>query len=168
MTPILETPRLFLREMGESEHDFLTEQLGDPDVMRYWPRPLVREEAMEWIQRQRHRYANDGYGYWLMLDKASGAPVGQAGVMMTEAEGTFEAGLGWIVHRPFWRNGYASEAGGHCRNYAFEILGHSRVIALVRPENEPSLGVARKLGMFEERRIRYKDFEHIVFASARP
>jgi len=34
----------------------------------------------------------------------------------------------------------------------------------VRPENEPSLGVARKLGLREERRIMYKGYEHVLFA----
>jgi RimJ/RimL family protein N-acetyltransferase len=38
------------------------------------------------------------------------------------------------------------------------------VISLVRPENLPSQGVARKLGMTPERETEYFGFRHLVFA----
>ena len=63
-----------------------------------------------------------------------------------------ELALGYIVHRPFWRKGYAAEAAAACRDHAFGALGASRLITLVRPENLASLGVARKIGMTIERR----------------
>jgi RimJ/RimL family protein N-acetyltransferase len=164
---ITETLRLIVREMDMSDLDFVVAMLTDPEVMRFWPRPYTREEAAEWIRRQRERYERDGCGYWLLEEKSSGTPAGQAGVVMTDVEGTEMPGLGWIVHRPFWRRGYATEAAARCRSYAFDVLGCDRVIALVRPENEPSLGVARKLGMRERRRVDYKGLEHIVFSSSR-
>ena len=78
---VLETPRLLLRELGVEDLDFIAELLGDPLVMRYWPRPYTREEAAEWIRRQQQRYARDGHGYWLAVEKASGQPVGQVGLL---------------------------------------------------------------------------------------
>ena len=58
-----------------------------------------------------------------------------------------EKEVAYLIHRPFWRRGYATEAGRAARDYAFEVLGRQRVIALIRPENLPSIGVARKLGL---------------------
>ncbi len=45
MQPILETSRLTLREMAVADLDFVATMLADPDVMRYYPHPLSRQEA---------------------------------------------------------------------------------------------------------------------------
>ncbi len=151
---MIETPRLILREMDMADLDAVAAMLSDSEVMRFWPRPYTRSEAAEWVERQRARYRRDGCGYWLAVLKDSGRPVGQAGVIMMEVDGTREPALGYIIDRPFWRRGYATEAAAAGRDWAFETLGCSRVITLVRPENIPSIGVALKLGMVEEKRVR--------------
>ena len=166
--PVLETSRLLLRELVPDDLDFVAAMLADPEVMRYWPRPYSREEAEDWVRRQRERYARDGYGYWLAVERATGRPVGQTGLLTVEVDGVEEAALGYIIHRPFWRRGFATEAAAAILDYAFGTLGKQRVIAPIRPENEPSLAVARKLGMAPERRTSFAGFEHLVFALTRP
>ena len=52
------------------------------------------------------------------------------------------------------------------RDHAFGVLGKPRVISLIRPENVPSQGVARKIGMQPEKRTQFATFDHIVFALA--
>ena len=163
----IETPRLVLRELTRGDLDAVAAMLGDAEVMRYFPKPLSREEAEAWIGRQQERYARDGFGYWLAVEKATGQPVGQAGLLVQEIDGVAEPGLGYIIHRPYWRRGLALEAAAATREWAFEARGYRRVICTVRPENEPSLGVARKLGLREERRIMYMGYEHVLFAGER-
>ncbi len=165
---VLETPRLVLRELDPGDLDFVAAMLADPEVMRYWPRPYSREEAEAWVRRQRERYARDGYGYWLAVERATGRPVGQAGLLTMELDGVEEAALGYIIHRPFWRRGYATEATAATLDYAFGTLGKARVIAPIRPENEPSLAVARRLGMEPERRTVFAGFEHLIYVVSRP
>ncbi len=164
MKVILETPRLVLREMSLADLDFVAEMLAHPEVMRYWPKPYSRQEAVDWVRRQQERYGTDGVGYWLALEQASGQPVGQAGLLVLQVEGVEEIGLGYIIHRPFWRRGFATEAAAASRDYALNVLGKPRVIALVRPENVPSQGVALKLGMKPEGRTQYAGYEHLIFA----
>jgi [ribosomal protein S5]-alanine N-acetyltransferase len=168
MKIILETPRLVLRELEESDIDFVAEMLGDAEVMRFWPRPYTREEAVQWIERFQERYELHGHGYWLAMEKETGQPVGQAGVLHQDVEGAIEIGLGWIMHRPYWRRGFATEAAMACREYAFEVEKREHVIALIRPENTPSRGVAAKLGMAQEKSVSYSGFEHLVYVSHRP
>jgi RimJ/RimL family protein N-acetyltransferase len=72
--------------------------------------------------------------------------------------------IGYLIHRPFWRRGFALEAAMAVRDYAFDTLGIERVISLIRPENVPSRGVARKLGMKPGRHIVRKGLDHIVFS----
>jgi RimJ/RimL family protein N-acetyltransferase len=164
---VLETPRLLLREMSLADLDFVATLLAHPDVMRYWPRCYTRAEAESWVSRQRERYRRHGYGYWLALDRATGKPVGQAGLLVCQVERRRETALGYIIHRPFWRRGYATEAAAACLRYAFESCGKDRVIALVRPENVPSQGVALKIGMRQEGRATYEGFLHLIFAARR-
>ncbi len=168
MTLILETPRLVLRELSLDDLDFVAEMLAHPEVMRFWPRPYTRDEAADWIRRQRNRYFQDGYGYWLALGKANSQPIGQAGLLAQELDGVSETGIGYIIHRPFWRQGFATEAAAACRDYAFSTLGKRRVTALVRPENVVSQKVARGIGLKPERETTYAGFAHVLFAAANP
>ncbi len=166
--PVLETSRLVLREMSLNDLDFVASMLAHPEVMRFWPRCYSREEAEEWVRQQQDRYARHGHGYWLALEKATVQPVGQAGLLTLEVDGVEEVSLGYIVHRPFWRKGFATEAGAACLDYAFETFGEPRVIAPIRPENTPSQGVALKLGMEPEKRTTYRaGFEHLIFSISR-
>ena len=165
--PIL-TDRLILREEVPGDLDFLASMLADTEVMRYWPSTLSREESAAWIERQRGRYARDGCSYWLALRRDTSEPVGQAGVVMLEwaGEGPRPA-LGYMIHRPFWRRGYATEAARASCEFIWNVLRQPIVWTLIRPENEPSLGVARKLGMIAGERVQHYGFEHIVFTLVR-
>jgi [ribosomal protein S5]-alanine N-acetyltransferase len=165
---ILETPRLILREMSLDDLDFVAVMLADPEVMRYYPKCYSRQEAQTWIERQAKRYARHGHGLWLVLDKATAQPVGQVGLVIQQLRGVEEKEVGYLIHRPFWRRGFATEAASACRDYAFDILGRQRVLALIRPENLTSRAVARKLGMQPEADlIEHSRFEHMVFSIAR-
>ncbi|MCE9524628.1 MAG: GNAT family N-acetyltransferase [Planctomycetales bacterium] len=168
MKPILQTPRLLLREMHHADLDFLAEMLGDPEVMRYYPKTEDRAGAAANIQRQMDRYAQWGYGPWLVIHKETGEPIGRVGVIHQVVEGVGEAEVGYMIHRPFWRQGFAFEAAAACRDYVFNTLGRERVISLIRPENLPSQAVARKIGMQPEQEIMHHELRHIVFAMMRP
>jgi RimJ/RimL family protein N-acetyltransferase len=167
MTSILETPRLRLREMSLDDLDFVAAMLSHPEVMRFYPKLYSREEAIGWIERQLGRYARHGHGLWLAEDRATGEPRGQVGLAIQEVDGMEEPEIGWLIHRPWWRQGLATEAALATRDWAFGTLGLSRVISLIRPENLPSQGVARKLGMTPCRSTQFHGFEHIVFGVSR-
>ena len=167
MRVILETPRLWLRELSLDDLDFIAELLAHPEVMHFWPKPYTREGAETWILKTQEHYLRDGYGYWLAVDKASRQPIGQAGLLRQDVDGIIEAGIGYIIHRPFWRQGYATEAAAHCRDYAFDVLGKERIVVLVRPENVVSQSVARRIGGKPEREINFAGFGHTVFGLSR-
>jgi RimJ/RimL family protein N-acetyltransferase len=161
---VLETPRLVLREMALDDLDFVATMLAHPEVMRYYPKCYSRAEAEEWVRRQIGRYNSHGHGLWLVSDKATGEPVGQVGLTPQVVDGVEEPEIGYLIHHPFWRRGLASEAAAGVRDFAFSVLRKPHVISLVRPENIPSQGVARKIGMQPERMTRYAGFDHLVFA----
>jgi [ribosomal protein S5]-alanine N-acetyltransferase len=168
MTTILETTRLRLRELIADDLDFLAQMLADADVMRYYPKRLTRELSAEWIDRQMTRYKTDGYGLWLAERREDGSPVGQIGLVRQTIQGVDECEVGYLIHKAFWRHGYATEGAMACRDYAFKRLHQPRVIALVRPENAASQGVARNLGMAVVGRAPHGGYEHLVFAIGNP
>lgn len=166
--PVLETERLALRELTLGDLDFVSAMLADAEVMRYYPQTYSRDEAAAWIQRQCERYARDGHGLWLVECKQTGEPVGQVGLSIQDVEGGSEPEIGYLIHRPFWRRGYAYEAAAATRELAFGALGKRRVVSLVRPINVPSQAVARKLGMRPEGTTTFRGFEHLVYALELP
>jgi ribosomal-protein-alanine N-acetyltransferase len=166
--PILETPRLALRELSTGDLDFVAGMLGNPEVSRYYERRFSREDAAAWIDRQLERYRRDGHGLWLVRERATGAPVGQVGLAMQDVDGGRRAEIGWLLDRPFWGRGYATEAGSATRDAAFRRWGYDGVISLIRPENQPSQRVAQRVGLAPGKRVEFHGFTHIVFALARP
>ncbi len=167
MAVILETSRLQLREMDLGDLDFVAGMLSHAEVMRYYPKLYSRAEAQAWVERQLQRYADHGHGLWLVLERSSGQPVGQVGLILQEVDDRVLPEIGYLIDRPFWRRGYASEAALGVRSHAFTERGYARVISLIRPENEPSQGVARKLGMRPERETLFKGLPHLVFTIRR-
>ena len=163
-----ESERLLFRELVASDLDFVSEMLSDPEVMRYYPSPLSREESSAWIERQRARYARDGSGLWLVLDRATEQARGQVGLVLQGVDGEVLPEVGYLIHRPFWRRGLASEAALATRDWAFSVLGAGRVISLIRDENLPSQAVARKMGMSPWRRTLRSAIPHGVFSIEAP
>jgi RimJ/RimL family protein N-acetyltransferase len=167
MTFSLQTDRLALREMSLEDLDFVAAMLADHQVMRFYPKCYTREESASWVARQIERYARDGHGLWLVLERESGEPVGQVGLTLQDVNGVLQPEVGYLVHHPFWRRGFAAEAAAATRDHAFVGLGLPRVVSLIRPENLPSQAVARRIGMEPEGRAMHAGIDHLVFARSR-
>jgi [ribosomal protein S5]-alanine N-acetyltransferase len=167
MKIILETPRLILREMTLDNLDFVAAMLAHPEVMRFYPKCYSRDEAAAWVQRRLNHYAQHGHGLWLALDRATGEPRGQVGLNPQVIDGVLETEIGYLIHHSYWRQGLATEAAAACRDHAFGVLGRPRVISLIRPENLPSQGVARKVGLSPGPHHLHGGFDHLVFSLKR-
>jgi RimJ/RimL family protein N-acetyltransferase len=66
------TPQLVFREMTPDDLDDMAALLGDPEVMRYYPRPKTRDEASAWISWNQRLYRTHGYGLWLLSLRDTG------------------------------------------------------------------------------------------------
>ncbi|MGI5236848.1 GNAT family N-acetyltransferase [Dactylosporangium sp. CA-139066] len=169
MSPVLTTARLELREMDEGDLDDLARLLGDPDVMRYYPRPRTRTETLEWIEKNRRRYRDDGFGLWTVRRRADGGFVGDCGLTIQRVDGVDEVELGYHVEPAQQGQGLATEAALACRDLARDRFGARRVIAIIHPGNVASQRVARKAGLTLEKRTHgYGDGtqEVLIFAAA--
>src|SRR5919197_2503155 len=143
---ILETDRLTLRMLRAWDFGAYAEMCSDPEVMRYIGdgQPLARPLAWRNLAMMVGHWSLRGYGLWAAEERSSGALVGRVGFWNPEGWPGFE--LGWMLRRPFWGRGYATEGARAALQFAFTQLGQPRVISLIHPENAASIRVAQRLG----------------------
>lgn len=144
---VLSSERLTFHPITPEDRDFVAAMLADPDVMALYPRSVGEAGPDEWIACQLERYANDGFGLWLVCERETGQPVGQVGLVIQSVNGATELEIAYLLHRPFWGRGYATEAAIACRDFVFTEFDRPYVLSLILPENERSVAVARRLGM---------------------
>ena len=167
MIPALETERLTLRGLEASDLDAYAAMYADREVVRYLEhgRPLDRAAAWRSMAIHLGHWQLRGYGQWALVERASGKLVGRAGLF--EPEGWPGLEVGWVLARPHWGRGFATEAGRAALGYAYEVVGAERVISLIRPGNRPSVRVAERLGERYERTIDLLGAPARVYAIAR-
>lgn len=163
---VLETSRLQFRELTATDVTWVEEMFAHPEVTRYYERRFDRRDAELFVERQIERYARDGHGLWLALERESGRTVGTLGLVIQDVEGAREPEIGYLLHRASWGRGYATEAAAGIRDAAFSRWSYPRVISLIRPINLPSRRVAERIGMTIERTVRHVGMEHLLYSIA--
>lgn len=144
---ILETDRLFLREMKQSDYDALCKILQDEETMYAYEGAFSDEEAQEWLNRQLSRYQKWGFGLWAVILKENEEMIGQCGLTMQPWKGEEVLEIGYLFRRQYWHQGYATEAARACKHYAFEKLHKDEVYSIIRDTNTVSQNVALRNGM---------------------
>ena len=143
----LETPRLLLREYVPEDFDALHKILSDPETMRHYPHPFSPDETRQWIERNRARYAEYGYGLWAAILKSDGRLIGDCGVTLQPIHGRMLPEVGYHIHRDHQRRGYASEAAAECIRFAFEVLNFETIYSYMKYTNVGSFRTAMANGM---------------------
>jgi len=161
-----ESARLMFREMSPDDLDDVALLLGDPEVMTYYPRPKTRAEAAQWIEWNRGLYRAHGYGLWL-LTAADVGFVGDCGLTPQVVDGVTELEVGYHVLPALQGRGYATEAAAAARDFARDVLGATRLIAIIHPDNWPSQRVAEKIGLRPEKRTTvHGGRDSVIYAAA--
>jgi RimJ/RimL family protein N-acetyltransferase len=161
-----DSARLTFREMSLDDLDDMALLLGDPEVMTYYPRPKTREEAAQWIYWNRGLYRTHGYGLWL-LAATDGAFVGDCGLTPQLVDGVTELEVGYHVLPALQNRGYATEAAAAARDFARTVVGATRLIAIIHPDNRPSQRVAEKIGLRPEKRaVVHGGRDAVIYAAA--
>lgn len=120
--------------------------LGDPVVMRFYPAPMSRQEAVGWIAWNQDNYRRHGYGLWL-LSTHDGEFVGDCGLTWQSVNGVNRLELGYHVRADLHGLGLATEAAAATRDFARDMTRAHELIAITNPANRASQRVAEKVGM---------------------
>jgi RimJ/RimL family protein N-acetyltransferase len=133
---------------------------GDPEVTRYLSdgKPLARWESWRQIAMIIGHWHLKGYGPWAVEEKSTGRLLGRLGFFNPEGWPGFE--LGWVLGRPYWGKGYATEGARRALEFAFADMRQDHVISLIHPDNRASVRVAERIG--EKLEGRTELFSHDV------
>lgn len=144
---ILETKRLYLREMNPSDFNSLCRILQDEKAMYAYEGAFSDQEVQEWLDRQIYRYQKWNFGLWAAILKETDKMIGQCGLTMQQWKDQEVLEIGYLFERSHWHQGYATEAAKACKQYAFEKLNASEVCSIIRDSNTASQNVAMRNGM---------------------
>ena len=162
--PILETPRLLLREIVRADASAILRIRGDAEVTRYNTGApyesledaiaLIDDMALLYRQKRELRWGITlkgveglthgvigmcGYNYWVAADH--------------------RASIGYDLARAFWRDGIMAEALRAVLGFGFAQMSLNRIEADVAVENTASIKLLRKLGFRKEGLQREQFFE---------
>ncbi len=158
MKEVIDTGRIVLRELDSSDLDRLAEIYADIDVMRYIAKGIVLtyEQTRKSIENWKAYYEKHGFGNWAAIEKGTGRFIGLCGLSWLEDKSDVE--VSYLFAKEAWGRGYATETAGAIIDYGFNVAGLKRIVALVYPQNTPSIHVIEKLGMrYECDRIFFGD-----------
>ena len=145
MIPRLETERLILRECRPEDFEAFAASMADPEVVRFiHGEPMSRSDAWRAFAYGIGHWCLRGYGSWAVERKSDGAFVGRVGLVNPEGWPGLE--VGWTLGKPYWGQGYATEAAKVAMAYTFLTQPLDRVISCIDPGNRPSQAVAQRLG----------------------
>ena len=151
MKMILETERLFLREMTMSDFDALYAVLSDSSIMQHYPYSFDEERVRSWIERNMKRYTDDGFGLWAVCLKDTGEMIGDCGLTLQNIDGQMLPEIGYHIRKDQQRKGYAKEAAAAVRDWAFGNTEYPALYSYCKYTNVGSFKTAESIGMHFEK-----------------
>ena len=142
---LLETERLLLPPLDHRHTADLAAIYADPEVARYIGADrLDAAGTAAQVTRFEEVWREHGFGQSAVVERATGALIGRAGLHPWPAWDEVE--LGYVLARPAQGRGYATEAARAWLDAAFGDLGLERLTAVIHPDNRPSRALAERLG----------------------
>ena len=149
----LETSRLIMRQWQSPDYVEFARMNADPDVMRYFPSLLSRQESDALTDKLAKHIEENGWGFWVTETKADRKFIGLVGLNPVDdlpVPSCIE--VGWRLDKPFWGNGFATEAATAALHFSFSMLTQDRVAAFTAIANSNSRNVMSRLGMVDTHR----------------
>ena len=157
--PTLQTPRLRLRPLAESDVADVFAVFSDPVVMRYWDGAVMTtlQDAMKYIDHINHGFRRRDLFQWGVAEAATDAVIGTC--TLTHCSTAHQrAEIGFALRQARWNQGLGAEAVGALIAFAFETLELHRLEADVDPRNDRSLRLLERFGFEREGCLRERYF----------
>ncbi len=153
MKIFVETNRLILREIIDSDIDAMYELDSDPEVHKYLGNKPVKtkEESKKAIDFIRQQYIERGIGRWAVINKETQEFMGWSGLKLNTEEPmnghTNYYDVGYRFIKRFWGKGYATESGKASIQYAFETMKLKTIYGITEIDNQASHNALLKIGL---------------------
>ncbi|HYG81572.1 MAG TPA: GNAT family N-acetyltransferase [Pyrinomonadaceae bacterium] len=128
---------------------------GDPDVARGFMtrKPKSEGETLAVLTRDIERFDKRGVGVWGVVYKPDEKLIGRAAPQYLDQ--TPEVEVSFILARPYWGEGLATEAAEALLSYGFEEAGLARIVGVAHVDHVASHRVMEKAGVKYEREGRF-------------
>ncbi len=154
-TPVLETPRLILREINPDIADEIFTKLTDEEIIAF-----MGLKDNDGLKTERYKWENGmttyrmTYKRFILTEKATGNAFGSCSLHNWYPEHR-RAELGYDIKYDEMKNkGYMKEAVASVLAFGFDKMELNRIEAYIGPANEPSLRLVKGFGFTEEGRLR--------------
>ncbi|RAJ18018.1 GNAT family N-acetyltransferase [Olleya aquimaris] len=153
MTFHIETDRLLLRELRDTDLEGMFELDSNPNVHRYLGnKPIqTKAEAQKILDSVKQQYQERGIGRFAVIEKDSGDFIGWSGIRLNTEYNmngcTKYYDVGYRLIERFWGKGYATESGKAAVNYAFNIMKLPELYATTEVGNQASHNALLKIGL---------------------
>jgi RimJ/RimL family protein N-acetyltransferase len=154
--PTIETSRLILRPFTLADAPRVQQLAGDKDVastVLLIPHPYEDGMAERWISTHQERYEKGELVCFAIVLRASQALIGATDLQIDQHHESAE--IGYWLGKPYWRQGYATEAAQAIVRYGFAVVGLHRVYATYLTRNAASARVLQKIGLTYEGCLRH-------------
>lgn len=162
-----ETKRLRFKKISFDNFDEIAEIMRGSNVQKIWEYYFSDCDVHQWIEKCQKFYEQYNTGYFLAEEKSTNKIVGQIGLMPDVINGTVHYEIGYILKEKYEHNGYATEGAAFMADYALHKLHLNEVIFEIRPINQKSINVAKRLGAVQDggfiKKVKDKDMEHLIF-----
>jgi ribosomal-protein-alanine N-acetyltransferase len=123
---------------------------SDPELMQYIRPPQSFEESKKFLEENLAFYeSHPTLGRWALVNKSEDLVVGSLSLLPLEHSNDLH--IGYVLFKPYWRQGYAAEIVRAGIIHAFDQLKLKTLTAVTYPENLPSQNVLLKNGFVLER-----------------
>lgn len=145
------TERLIIRDFTIEDAPLFQEYLTDADLTKQtssMPHPFPEGLALEYIEKY-HKLKKEGTAIWLAVTlKETNELIGMVGLMFKPEHK--KADVGYLIAKPFWGKGYATEAAKKMVEVGFKEHGLGRISATAFADNPASMRVLEKIGLKHE------------------
>ena len=143
---IIETERLFLREMTQNDFEALYKIFSDKEISKYYPYDFDKERVLSWIERNIKRYEEYGFGLWAVCLKETNEVIGDCGLTIQNINGEEKPEIGYHIRKDMQKKGFAKEAAKAVRNWTFENTSFDKIYSYMKYDNLPSVKTAVSYG----------------------
>jgi RimJ/RimL family protein N-acetyltransferase len=153
--PLIETERLILRGFRNEDAGDVKRLAGDKAIASTTlriPHPYEDWVAEKWIGTHREEFEQGKAVNFAITERKADYLIGAIGLTINKEHKNAE--LGYWIGKPYWNNGYCTEAAKAVLRYGFEELGLNRIQAQHFKRNAASGRVMQAIGMLYEGRLR--------------
>ena len=157
---ILETDRLYLRHLIRDDAEFILRLLNEPSWLEFIGDKHVSNlnDAKKYIELSAITlYQQFGFGLFLVSNKDNDLPLGLCGLI--KRDDLEHADLGYAFLPEFWQQGFALEAVNSVLHYAKHEHQLTKLLALTKSSNKPSINLLNKVNFQFDRDLKLLDDE---------